>query len=34
MAHSCCFSLGENLGFLDFLKKSFKTLTTRAGALV
>ena len=28
MAYSCCFSLGGNLDFLDFLKKSFITPTT------
>ena len=28
MDYSCCFSLGGNLDFLDFLPKSFITLTT------
>ena len=28
MAYSCCFSLGGNLDFLDFLQKSFITSTT------
>ena len=28
MAHSCCFSQGGNLDFLDFVQKSFITLTT------
>ena len=28
MAYSCCFSLGGNLNFLFFLRKSFITLTT------
>ena len=28
MNYSCCFSLGGNLDFLDFLQKSFITLTT------
>ena len=28
MAYSCCFSLGGNLDFLEFLQKSFITSTT------
>ena len=28
MAYSCCFSLGGNLDFPDFLQKKFITLTT------
>ena len=28
MAHSCCFSLGGNLDFHEFLQKSFITSTT------
>ena len=28
MAYSCCFSLGGNVDFLDFLQKSFITLTS------
>ena len=27
MAYSCCFSLGRNLDFLDFIQKSFITST-------
>ena len=33
MAYSCCFSLGGNLDFLDFLKKSFITSTFGKSAL-
>ena len=28
MVYYCCFSLGGNLDFLDFLQKSFTTSTT------
>ena len=28
MVHYCCFSLGGNLDFLDFLQESFITSTT------
>ena len=28
MAYSCCSSLGENLDFLEFLKKKFLAATT------
>ena len=31
MAYSCCFSLGGNLDFPDFLQKSFKTSATVLG---
>ena len=31
MAYSCCFSLGGNLDFLEFLQKCFITSTTGAG---
>ena len=31
--YSCCFSLGGNLDFLDFLQKSFITSTTGAFAI-
>ena len=29
MAYSCCFSLGENLDFLDFLQKKFYSINYR-----
>ena len=31
MANSCCFSLGENLDFLDFLQKKFYNINYRCG---
>ena len=31
MAYSCCFSLGGNLDFLDFLQKKFYNINYRIG---
>ena len=34
MVYYCCFSLGGNLDFLDFLQKSFTTSTTGCNTLI